>query len=200
MANREMSVESPGRLRSSGSGGAFFSARLQSEYAVMRGHNTRAIERALGGAAPWWRAAMHTVLDRRGGIAIEFALVAPVLLIILLGIIQFGYAFFVQISMTNAAREGARQLAVRAAVIGTAAADDSCPATAGTAQAVTCSRLPNTSSLNFELAAFCNTALCPIGSEVTVRVTIDRDEIALADILGLFGSGEMEAQVTMRQE
>ena len=147
---------------------------------------------------------MHSILDRRGGITTEFALVSPILLIILLMIIQFGYAFFVQISMTNAAREGARQLSVRSAVVGTDAGDASCPATDGTAQAVACSQLPDSASLAFVLAA-CNPAnadsdLCPLGTEVTVLVTINRSELALADILGLFGSGEMEAQVTMRQE
>ena len=147
---------------------------------------------------------MHTILDRRGGIAIEFALVVPVLLIILLGIMQFGFAFFVQINMTNAAREGARQLAVGEASVGTASADASCPATAGTAQFVTCSRLAETGALGFTLAA-CNPAnpnatLCPGATEVAVRVTIPRTAIALVDIFDVFGAGTMEAQVTMRQE
>ena len=171
----------------------------------MQGHHTRAIQRALGCAAPWWRAAVHTVLDRRGAIALEFALVAPVLLIILLGIMQFGYAFFVQINMTNAAREGARQLAVGEAIVGTATADATCTnPTAGTAQFVTCGKLAETGTLAFVLAA-CNPAntnatLCPTTTEVTVRVRLPRTEVALVDILGLFASGTMEAKVTMREE
>ena len=170
----------------------------------MQGHHTRAIKRALGCVAPWWRAAVHTVLDRRGGIALEFALVAPVLLIILLGIMQFGYAFFVQINMTNAAREGARQLAVGQAIVGTASADASCPATAGTAQFATCSRLVNIGALSFTLAA-CNPAnpnvtLCPGATEVTVRVTIPRTEIALVGIFDFFEAGTLQAEVTMRLE
>ncbi len=134
----------------------------------------------------------------------EFALVAPILLIILLGIVQFGFAFFVQINMTNAAREGARQLAVGAASVGTTKNDAICPATAGTAQFVTCSRLAETGALGFSLEA-CNPAnpdftLCPGATEVAVRVTIPRTAIALADVLNLFDAGTMEAKVTMRQE
>lgn len=44
----------------------------------------------------------------RGAVAIEFALLLPVMLLILGGIIDFGRAFFTQITVTNAAREGAR--------------------------------------------------------------------------------------------
>ena len=38
----------------------------------------------------------------------EFALVLPLLLLVIAGIVDFGRAFFTQIELTNAAREGAR--------------------------------------------------------------------------------------------
>src|SRR5450759_2456703 len=44
----------------------------------------------------------------RGQSLVEFALVLPLLLLILLGIIQFGFIFNTQVTITNAAREGAR--------------------------------------------------------------------------------------------
>lgn len=44
----------------------------------------------------------------RGAAAVEFALVVPVLLVIVLGSIDWGYYFFVQQVVTNAAREAAR--------------------------------------------------------------------------------------------
>ena len=44
----------------------------------------------------------------RGAAAVEFALVAPLLLILLLGIIEFGFVFNNQISLNQAVREGVR--------------------------------------------------------------------------------------------
>jgi Flp pilus assembly protein TadG len=52
------------------------------------------------------------VRTERGAVAVEFAVVLPVLLIFLLGIIEFGLAFNAQISLTQAAREGARAMAI----------------------------------------------------------------------------------------
>ena len=46
--------------------------------------------------------------DDRGAAAVEFALVLPILLLLLGGIIDFGFAFNTQISLTHAAREGVR--------------------------------------------------------------------------------------------
>lgn len=44
----------------------------------------------------------------RGVAAVEFGLLLPVLLMILLGMMEYGYLYFVHLNMTNAAREGAR--------------------------------------------------------------------------------------------
>jgi Flp pilus assembly protein TadG len=44
----------------------------------------------------------------RGSVAVEFALLLPVLLLIIFGVIDFGRAINAQISLTQAAREGAR--------------------------------------------------------------------------------------------
>ena len=40
--------------------------------------------------------------------AVEFGLILPVLLAILLGLIDYGHIYFIQLTITNAAREGAR--------------------------------------------------------------------------------------------
>ncbi|MHB1593083.1 MAG: TadE/TadG family type IV pilus assembly protein [Streptosporangiaceae bacterium] len=44
----------------------------------------------------------------RGAVAVEFALLLPLLLLIIFGIIDFGRAFNAQVTLTQAAREGAR--------------------------------------------------------------------------------------------
>lgn len=55
---------------------------------------------------------MIRLRSERGAAAVEFALVVPALLLLLLGIIEFGRAYNVQISLTHAARESARYMAI----------------------------------------------------------------------------------------
>lgn len=50
--------------------------------------------------------------SERGAAAVEFALVVPILLTLLLGVIEFGHYFNVQISATHAAREAARTMSI----------------------------------------------------------------------------------------
>jgi len=47
-------------------------------------------------------------IKQAGIAAVEFALVLPLLLLILFGIVEFGVAFYDQAVITNASREGAR--------------------------------------------------------------------------------------------
>lgn len=46
----------------------------------------------------------------RGTAAVELALVLPVLLVLILGMVGFGRAFHTQLELSNAAQEGARTL------------------------------------------------------------------------------------------
>ena len=50
--------------------------------------------------------------NERGAVAVEFALLAPVLVLLLLGIMEFGRAYNVQVSLSSAAREGVRVMAI----------------------------------------------------------------------------------------
>jgi Flp pilus assembly protein TadG len=50
--------------------------------------------------------------SERGSVAVEFALLIPVLLLVLFGIINFGVLMYNQAVITNAAREGARWAAI----------------------------------------------------------------------------------------
>lgn len=53
-----------------------------------------------------------TKTPERGAVAVEFALLAPILIMLLLGIMEFGRVYNVQMSLTNAAREGVRSMAI----------------------------------------------------------------------------------------
>ena len=48
----------------------------------------------------------------RGAAAVEFALILPILLTLVFGIVEFGWAFGQQVSLGNAAREAARTMAI----------------------------------------------------------------------------------------
>ena len=49
----------------------------------------------------------------RGAAAVEFALVVPILLLLVLGIAEFGRAYNVSTTLSSAAREGARTMALQ---------------------------------------------------------------------------------------
>lgn len=59
--------------------------------------------------------------NRRGANAIEFALIAPILFMIMAGVMEYGWFLFNQILLDSAAREGAR--------VGARTEDDSATAT-----------------------------------------------------------------------
>ncbi|MBI2170020.1 MAG: pilus assembly protein [Actinobacteria bacterium] len=91
--------------------------------------------------------------DQRGAVAVEFAIVLPLLVLLIFGIIEFGRAYNAKIALEGAVREGARILAVGngdpvAATKGAAASLDpgtlsvstsGQPCTAGTEASVTAS-------------------------------------------------------------
>ncbi|WP_142031978.1 TadE/TadG family type IV pilus assembly protein [Arthrobacter sp. SLBN-112] len=53
-----------------------------------------------------------TERSERGAVAVEFALLAPVLVMLLLGIMEFSRAYNAQASLSAAAREGVRVMAI----------------------------------------------------------------------------------------
>jgi len=60
---------------------------------------------------------MKSKQPRRGAAVIEFAIIAPIFLLLVFGMIEFGRAIMVQQILVNASREGARQAAVDGGVI-----------------------------------------------------------------------------------
>lgn len=92
-------------------------------------------------ATPSRRAGVRRRSERDKGAAIaEFALVVPFLVLLLVGIIEFGAALNHQISIQGGAREGARILALRnsAAAVDTAVRNSSGIATITSIQQTPC--------------------------------------------------------------
>lgn len=55
---------------------------------------------------------MYDVNNEKGAAMVEFALVLPLLLVLIGGIIQFGFIFNAQITLNSSVREGARHAVV----------------------------------------------------------------------------------------
>ncbi|MGK5170736.1 TadE/TadG family type IV pilus assembly protein [Geodermatophilus sp. CPCC 205761] len=121
--------------------------------------------------------------EQRGAAAVEFAMIIPLLLILVLGIAEFGHAFQVQGTLSAAAREGARVMALQ---------ND--PAAARTAVRNAAPTL-DPAITNAQIAV--TPAACPMTSTGTtnVRVTIEYPMPFLTDFFGvsieLSGTGVM---------
>ena len=125
------------------------------------------------------------LLRKDGSVATEFAIIVPLLVIFLFGIIQFGFIFFLQNDMLNAAREAARQMSVQ-------------EATEAEAE-TTADNYLDSWPVNFTINAEDTTTT---GDDfVRVTITAPMDEAAmLGDIIGIFTGRTLNAQVEMREE
>jgi Flp pilus assembly protein TadG len=131
---------------------------------------------------------------REGQAMVEFALVIPVLLLLLLGIIEFGLLLYNQQVITNASREGARYGIVaretrRDLTEITAVVD----AYAGSRMVTFGSGSPNTTMATPDGTDF--------GDDLTVTVTFHYDFLVLPNFLAfLVGGQTLEARTTMKYE
>ena len=95
----------------------------------------------------------------RGAAAVELAILLPVVLLILGGIVDFGRFFFTKIELTNAAREG-----VRAAIVTTGT-----PGPGATTRALAALPGMATSSVRVTVTA-CTTGSLPVNAAATVGI------------------------------
>ncbi|MFP3460139.1 pilus assembly protein [Arthrobacter globiformis] len=118
----------------------------------------RSSSRSIKGARPW---------KERGAVAVEFALVAPILLALVAGIVEFSHAYNLQISVTQAAREAAREMAIN---------DDQ-----GAAALAAAAGAPGLNADDFQYSF--SPAACSADADMTVTVTYPA-----ATLTGIFGS------------
>lgn len=116
--------------------------------------------------------------DQRGSPAVEFALIAPVLMLLVFGIVQFGFAFYTYNEMFNGAREGARRLAV------------------GATMEVARERALDVMVLdrNYQFPE-----PTPAADEVTMTITLKLSEAMIVSVL-LLPEFDLTASVTMHKE
>lgn len=121
----------------------------------------------------------------------EFAIIFPVLLLILAGIVDLGNAFFTELRLANAAREGAR-----AAVVSTL--------TAAQIQARAQTAFNPTPSSAYDTLTFPVQQQCPSpDNNATLVVRVKFDFIILGPASSLFGAsianpGSLESKAVMK--
>ncbi|MCW4385432.1 pilus assembly protein [Salinibacterium sp. SYSU T00001] len=124
---------------------------------------------------------MRRFRAERGAVAVEFALVVPVLLMMVFAIVEFGIIYNSQLQVTAAVREGARE-----AALGASAAE-----VRSTVVAAASGLTPDLTAANVRVTP----ATCSTGADVTVSVV----DYRAGSITGLFSDGvEVGATVVMR--
>ncbi|MET1088157.1 MAG: TadE/TadG family type IV pilus assembly protein [Arthrobacter sp.] len=108
----------------------------------------------------------------RGAAAVEFGLMAPLLLLLVGGIVEFSHMYNLQISVTQAAREAARTMAVEhdeaaAIAAGIAGAPGLDPASFGFAFASVCGGAPGNAAVTVTYTAGALTGL--LGTNLTLE-------------------------------
>ena len=133
------------------------------------------------------RAGTSILRDRKGQNLVEFALLVPILLLVVFGIAEFGRAWMTRNILTGAAREAVRLAAVPAPAGGVTAASDRANAILASAGITTANV-----SVADAPAAF---------GPVSVTVTYDFPVVILGFIPGLDTSTfQLSSTTTMRRE
>jgi Flp pilus assembly protein TadG len=127
-----------------------------------------------------------------GQAVVEFVVILPVLLLVLMAIYQFGQVFVNYMDVTSAGREGARKAAVSRQA-GTCTSVDNLAITAAKAAASDLTQ----SSLNVTVTRTCTNNAYAQGSDVTATATYPY----AISILGMVvSSGTLSSSTTMRVE
>ena len=119
---------------------------------------------------------MSRASDQRGAVAVELALILPILVILIFGIVMFGLFFNRQVSLTGAARDGARVMAITNDV--------------AAARTATINAAPG---LGLTAANVTVAGACPAGATTSVTVTATRTDTYQ---IPLVGEWDLEASGT----
>ena len=124
---------------------------------------------------------------RRGAAVVEFAAVAPVLFVLVFGMIEFGRMVMVQQVITNAAREGARMAIVPGSTSSSVTTSVNTYLTGASVRGATTTVSPDPSSATY-------------GSLITVSVSVPFTSVSWVATPSFLGSATLRAQCIMRTE
>lgn len=121
------------------------------------------------------------VSTETGAAAVEMALVLPVALLLLMGIIQFGAILFLQNSMVNVANDVARRVSVG-------------ELSANAGEILAADRLSDWD------ATFTVSVTEPTVDDIQVDISVSLSDATIVDFGHYFDTGDLTAQATVRKE
>ncbi|GAA1497370.1 TadE/TadG family type IV pilus assembly protein [Paeniglutamicibacter kerguelensis] len=123
--------------------------------------------------------------NQQGASAVEFALILPLLLTLMLGVIEFGFFFNQQLSITQAAREGARDYAIHHSDPGYSQAE---------LEAIVAKAAPALGEVTTKVSSTNNCS----GSSKTAIVTVSRSYTTLTGWFEFLTDTELNGEGAMR--
>lgn len=138
------------------------------------------------------------IKNQKGASAVEFALVLPLLIVLLFGIIEFGLILYDKAVVTNASREGARY----GIVYREPGSEITCDNITNIIQTYTAGKLITFGSVNNVAISYapgdCNPGS---GNDLTVTVSYQYDYLLLPGfVAGLVGPIDLDGQTIMVKE
>jgi len=124
---------------------------------------------------------------RRGAAAVEFAIVLPVFVLLVFGMIEYGRMVMVQQVITNASREGARQAVLDGA-------------TTTSVQSAVTTYLTNASVSGGSSTVTPSPATAASGDPITVTVSVPFSAVSWLPSPMYLGGKTLSASTTMRRE
>ena len=133
--------------------------------------------------------------DQQGAVAVEFAFVLPLLIVLLVGIMEFGLILYNQQVLTNACREG-----TRAGIVTRSPRLDS-TAIATVVNDYTQAHLVTFGSATSAATVIDNSGGTAFGDDLRVTVSYDYDFLVLSRFIGSLAGGlTLSAQTVMKYE
>lgn len=125
--------------------------------------------------------------DASGTSAVEFGLVLPILMMLVMGVIEFGLIMYTMNTSEHAARSVARQLATNR--LTSDQASDKAKA-----------QLPQWAKSSATVEVSQSTPGLPTSNVFTVKITIPAAKASITNFLGWAYSGNLESKVALQQE
>lgn len=124
--------------------------------------------------------------DERGAVAVEMALLLPILVMIIMGTVEFGLAYNAQLTLTSAARESVRSLAI------TKNQDTARTAAKSAAIGLNPALTDTNIAFSYDPVVSPVPTDCPAGYRATVTITYD-----LATLTGIAGPFTLKGRGVM---